>query len=154
MDDIHQRGFAFESVAFESRLLNDEARRRLMYFPRAYQAALFVRQNLAKSIRLEDVAQRAGMTPCGFSRYFAEKIGITFSTLVKLLRIEHAMRELEHQDASISALAERAGYQSCCTFSRAFKEVTGETPSEYRRRALAQPLVVDSLTQPKELAVS
>ena len=127
---------AAEAVIFRSRLLPDEVRRRLAYYPRALDAANYVRANIGKQIRLDDVAERAGMTPCAFSRYFAEKVGVTFSSLVKVLRIEHALDELEVRDGAISDLAEQIGYQSCCTFSRAFKEVTGKTPSEYRRRVL------------------
>ncbi len=121
---------------FYSRLLSEDVLRRLHYYPRALDAAKYVRDNLGRPIRLEAVANLAGMTPCAFSRYFAEKIGITFSTLTKTLRIEHALSELEYRDSAISSLAERTGYQSCCTFSRAFKEVMGETPSSYRRRML------------------
>jgi transcriptional regulator GlxA family with amidase domain len=125
-----------ELADFRSRLLSDDVRRRLAYYPRALEAAKYVRENLNRQIRLEDVADRAGLTPCAFSRYFAEKVGITFSSLVKVLRIEFALSELENCDGAISQLAEQTGYQSGCTFSRAFKEVTGKTPSEYRRRVL------------------
>jgi transcriptional regulator GlxA family with amidase domain len=128
-----------ELADFRSRLLSDDVRRRLAYYPRALAAAQYVRENLNRSIRLEDVAERAGLTPCAFSRYFADKVGITFSSLVKVLRIERALDELESCDGAISSLAERTGYQSGCTFSRAFKEVTGKTPSEYRRRLLFPP---------------
>ena len=128
-----------ELADFRSRLLPEDVRRRLAYYPRALDAAQYVRENLSRQIRLEDVAERAGLTPCAFSRYFAEKVGITFSSLVKILRIEHALEELECRDGAISQLAEKTGYQSGCTFSRAFKEVTGKTPSEYRRRVLFPP---------------
>ena len=124
------------SEGFSSRLLSEDTLRRLRYYPRALEAAWYVRREMGKPIRLEAVAELAGMTPCAFSRYFTEKIGMTFSTLVKLLRIEHALDELEMRDGAISHLATRTGYQSCCTFSRAFKEVMGETPSNYRRRVL------------------
>ena len=132
-------------AAFSSRLLPDDVRRRLAYYPRALEAAHYVRENLRGSIRLDDVAERAGMTACAFSRYFAEKIGITFSMLVKTLRIERALEELEVCDGAIADLAEQTGYQSGCTFSRAFKEIMGTTPSAYRRRVLVgEPLEVAS----------
>lgn len=121
---------------FHSRLLSDEVRRRILYYPRALAAAQYVREHIGEAIRLETVARLAGLTPCAFSRYFAEKVGITFSTLVKTLRIEHAVDQLEVRSGAISALATQTGYQSCCTFSRAFKDVMGQSPTEYRRRLL------------------
>jgi transcriptional regulator GlxA family with amidase domain len=125
--------------AFYSRLLADDVQRRIAYFPRTLAVAVYVRNHIGEAIRLETVAEIAGMTSCAFSRYFAEKAGITFSTLVKTLRIEQALLDLEAQDGAISALATRTGYQSCCTFSRAFKDVMGQSPSEYRRRMLFDP---------------
>ena len=124
------------SIGLSCRLLPADVLRRLAYYPRALTAALYVRENLGRQIRLDDVAVRAGMTPCAFSRYFTEKVGMTFSGVVKALRIERAIEELECRDSSISELAGQTGYQSCCTFSRAFKEVIGKTPSEYRRHVL------------------
>lgn len=124
------------TAAFRSRLLAEDVQRRILYYPRTLAAAKYVQENIGGSIRLERAAALAGMTPCAFSRYFAEKIGITFSTLVKTLRIEHALGHLESRDGAISALAAQTGYQSCCTFSRAFKDVMGQSPSEYRRKML------------------
>lgn len=126
-------------LEFSSRLLSDEVQRRLKYFPRALEAAVYVREHLDRPLRLEDLAARAGMTPNAFSRYFAEKTGITISNLIKILRIERALEWLERRDSAISDLAEQTGYRSCCSFSRAFKTMMGETPSEYRRRALLLP---------------
>lgn len=123
-------------TAFTSRLLDEDVQRRIMYYPRALTAARYVREHVGEPIRLETVAALAGLTPCAFSRYFAEKVGITFSTLVKTLRIEHAVDQLEARSGAISALATQTGYQSCCTFSRAFKDVMGQSPTEYRRRIL------------------
>ncbi|HTX56904.1 MAG TPA: AraC family transcriptional regulator [Candidatus Acidoferrales bacterium] len=124
------------TYAFRSRLLAEDVQRRILYYPRTLAAAQYVREHVGEPIRLETAASLAGMTPCAFSRYFAEKVGITFSTLVKTLRIEHALASLEERDGAISALAAQTGYQSCCTFSRAFKDVMGQSPSEYRRRML------------------
>lgn len=122
---------------FHSRLLSQPVILRLEYYPRAMQAVLYARSTIPAPVRLEDVAMLAGMTPCSFSRYFAEKIGVPFSTALKVLRIERALQELEHRDCAIDLLASGCGYQSTCTFTRAFKRVVGTTPSEYRRLYLS-----------------
>ncbi len=121
---------------FPSRLLAEDVRRRIAYYPRALTAARYVSEHVGDPIRLGTVAALAGLTPCAFSRYFAEKVGITFSTLVKTLRIEHAVGQLESRAGAITSLASQTGYQSCCTFSRAFKDVMGQSPTQYRRRVL------------------
>jgi transcriptional regulator GlxA family with amidase domain len=123
--------------SLNSRLLDDGLLKRLAYFPRAQRALAFAHDKLPASIRLDAVAAHVGMSSAAFSRYFAGKIGITFSYAVRALRIERALAELEKSDCTIESLACQNGYQSGCAFTRAFKEVVGETPSEYRRRLLA-----------------
>jgi AraC family transcriptional regulator len=44
------------------------------------------------------------------------------------------MDTLRDTDVAIANVAERLGYASQTAFSAAFKKLTGETPSEWRRR--------------------
>lgn len=125
-----------EAKAFRSRFLNEKILKRLHYYPRALGVVLYAQSRLPETARLEDVATRCGMRPACFSRFFTDKIGITFSATLKILRIEHAVEALERQDCSIEVIASGSGYGSGCSFARAFKEVVGETPTEYRRRVL------------------
>lgn len=125
-----------QSGAFASRLLPLEVRRRLAYHHRALAAAQYVRDHLDGEITLECVSARACMVPTAFSRYFGSKVGVRFSWFVKTVRVEHAVELLEQRDYACSELARRCGYRSYCTFTRAFRDVMGETPSSYRRRYL------------------
>lgn len=125
-----------EPAVFQSRVLGEATLRKIAYYPRLRRVTEHVRLRLAGRVTLQEAAELASMTPTAFSRYFSVKAGISFSTLVKALRIERAMIELESADCAISALAERCGYASFCSFSRAFREITGLTPSEYRRSIL------------------
>lgn len=129
-------GVTLEVRAFRSRFLNEKILKRLHYYPRALEVVLYAQSLLPKTVRLEDVAMRCGMRPACFSRFFTEKIGITFSATLKVLRVERAVEALERQDCSIEVIATAGGYGSGCSFARAFKEVVGETPTEYRRRLL------------------
>ena len=64
-----------------------------------------------------------------------------FADFLNARRIEAAMTALAAPDnarASISALAFDLGYGSLGPFNRAFKDVTGLTPSAWRLKALAQ----------------
>ena len=129
-------GVTLEARAFRSRFLNEKILKRLHYYPRALEVVLYAQSLLPEPARLEDVAIRCNMRPACFSRFFTEKIGITFSATLKVLRIERAVEALELQDCSIEVIAAASGYGSGCSFARAFKEVVGETPTEYRRRLL------------------
>jgi AraC-like DNA-binding protein len=117
-------------------LIDDRTLRLLSYHPRAEAAIDYVRSNLGERIRLEHIATLAGMHPAAFSRYFADSIGSPFFALVRMIRIARAIEELRRRECSVSELASLAGYESAYAFSRAFKCVIGQTPSEYRRRLI------------------
>jgi AraC-like DNA-binding protein len=120
---------------FDSRLIPRIVVHRIRYYPRIARVAAYVKEHVEDTTRLDDVATIAAMSPSAYSRYFAEKTGMTFSAFVKTTRIEHALVRLEHQDCSITDLADSLGYR-LGAFCRAFKDVVGTTPTEHRRRHL------------------
>lgn len=126
-----------EHAAVISSLLDQSVLKRLAYYPRTARALSYARAHFPNAPRLEMVASYVGMSTASFSRYFADKIGIPFFEVLRILRIERAVEELERHECSIELLACHSGYSSACTFTRAFKEILGETPSEYRRRLLS-----------------
>ena len=120
---------------FQCRLLDEDVQRRIRYFPRLSAVAAYVKANITDPVRLDKAASVAGMSAGAFSRYFAEKTGLTFTEFLKTMRIEYALAQLEDRDCAISQLAAKVGYRHGA-FSRAFKDVVGATPSQYRRRHL------------------
>lgn len=119
-----------------SSLLKKSTLERLANHPRATRALRYACEHLPEVVKLNRVAASVGMTSPAFSRYFAEEIGLEFSGALKILRIERALRELERHDCAIERLAYCSGYRSACSFTRAFKAVLGQTPTDYRRRLL------------------
>lgn len=62
---------------------------------------------------------------------------ISFTTYINELRIKHFIELLENKESkhlSFEALAQESGFNNTSTFNRAFKNITGLTPSEYRTR--------------------
>ena len=68
-----------------------------------------------------------------FSLSFKEKTGMSPLEYLTLLRVEHAKELLEMTDLTIRDISVRAGYYDSGSFIRRFKQVTGETPAQYRR---------------------
>lgn len=121
-----------EPIASSS-FLSADVLRRIAYFSRADEAVRFMQERIRDRITLDDVASFVGMERTSLSRFFTEKIGLTFTELVRILKIEHAIAEMRVRDCTVAELSDQLGFVSTCTFSRAFKDVTGMTPSEYRR---------------------
>jgi AraC-like DNA-binding protein len=100
----------------------------------AVEAGLsYIFDNLTGDIRLAKAAQLAFMSEPTFSKYFKRAAGMSFSSMVKRLRIAHARRLLDTTDSSIVQVALASGYRNMSNFNRQFLMELGMTPSAYRR---------------------
>jgi transcriptional regulator GlxA family with amidase domain len=73
-----------------------------------------------------------------FSKYFKSATGMTFSNMVKKLRIAHARRLLDTTDHPIAHVATLSGYHNMANFNRQFLAEVGTTPTTYRRLESSQ----------------
>lgn len=100
----------------------------------AVEAGLnYIFESLTSDIRLSTAAQLAYMSEASFSKYFKRAAGMTFSDMVKKLRIAHACRMLDATDVSISTVCAASGFNNIANFNRQFLSEMGMTPSQYRK---------------------
>jgi AraC-like DNA-binding protein len=121
----------------KTRLLSPEVIRRLRYFRRTRHTVEYVSAKLATDIRLEIVAALVAMQHSAFSRYFSEKCGVTFHEFLRAARIARAIELISTDEYSISELTRLLGFKSRGSFGRAFRSLTGSTPTAYRARVLS-----------------
>ena len=88
----------------------------------------------SSSLTVTELARVAGMSRSRFTVRFTEEVGISPHAYVNALRIWTAQTALAGSSSSFADIAKRVRFSSPQHFSRAFKEATGLTPSEYRRR--------------------
>ena len=67
------------------------------------------------------------------SSLFKASAGVNFSNYVEDVRIEKAKGLLKNTSMSVGEIAVATGYSSTNSFSRAFRRVTGDSASEYRK---------------------
>ncbi len=84
-------------------------------------------------IMLDDISRKLDMTPEYLGTLFHRETGTTFSTYVKTYRISKAKELLVGTNLKLYEIAEKVGYSDSKYFSRIFKEITGQLPTEYRR---------------------
>lgn len=89
-------------------------------------------QNHDTDITLSRVAQALHINKFYVSRLFSTRLKVGFREYINSIRITHACELLASNDASISEIAYAVGYNSIRTFNRAFGNVKGITPREYR----------------------
>lgn len=84
------------------------------------------------NLDLSRVASELPMPTAHLSRILNRQVGVSFRQLLKNTRIEEAKRMLASRKYSVKEVAARVGFSDSHYFSRSFKELTGQTASEYR----------------------
>lgn len=69
-----------------------------------------------------------------FARSFKEAFGVPPHRYLLTRRIERATALLRDTDLSITDVAFQTGWSSMGTFGRTFRDITGESPGEFRAR--------------------
>lgn len=93
----------------------------------------YIESNCGNQITLNDVAAKYFYSPSYFSRAFKKYFGTPFSSYVQNVRIQKIIKLLEDPSLSIEEISERIGYNDKRELYRAFKNVTGTTPGNYRK---------------------
>ena len=97
-------------------------------------AKRFIEENLAESLRLEDVSRQAGMSKYYFERTFKAHTGETFKGYLNRLRIETAKSLLRDQEKRVTDVCYAVGYNDLSYFNRVFRRHEGMSPSSYRKQ--------------------
>ena len=84
---------------------------------------------------LEGLAAEAAMSRSAYAARFKELVGQTMFEYLTAVRMQRAQALLRESGLSLPKVAARVGYTSRLSFSKAFKRLTGTTPSRYRKRA-------------------
>ncbi|MBQ6526925.1 MAG: helix-turn-helix domain-containing protein [Clostridia bacterium] len=98
----------------------------------------YVEQHLQESIHIPDVALALGISVSHLSHTFSQETGLDLSAYIRGKRLEAAKMLLRHSDFTCTEIAEYFSFSSSAHFSKAFREHTGMTPTQYRRKRFHQ----------------
>jgi len=98
------------------------------------QAKQFIERNFDKKITLEDVAGQVCLSPKYFSRIFKEITGQGYNEYRLSVKIAQASELLKNSDYTVTAIANRLGYQNLESFIRMFEKITHSSPMQYRHK--------------------
>ena len=93
-----------------------------------------LRSNSDADVSLAALASDAGLSRFHFCRAFKQSTGLSPHAWLRQHRLEQAMNMLRDTDASVVSVAAALGYGSQTAFAAAFRKLTGETPTDWRRR--------------------
>ncbi|HBE45832.1 putative AraC family transcriptional regulator [uncultured spirochete] len=98
------------------------------------QAITQIFNEIDKTYNLEEVSRKVGMKVSSFCKTFKKRYGLSFIEYIHSIRINNAKKLLIQTKFYIDDICYESGFNNVSFFNRKFKEVTGLTPSEYRKR--------------------
>jgi AraC-like DNA-binding protein/ligand-binding sensor protein len=109
--------------------------------PMVRRARAYIVGHQADPIDLDGVAKAMHVSTFYFCKMFKKATGLTFTAYLGRVRIERAKTLLLNPNRRVSEIAYDVGFQSLTHFNRVFRQVTGQSPSKFRRSKAAKQLL-------------
>jgi AraC-like DNA-binding protein len=110
----------------------------LFLLPALRRARDLIDRDYAEPLDLDAMAGEAGYSRFHFARAFRAAYGETPRTYLTRRRIERAKTLLRTANLSVTEICFLVGFASLGSFSSRFRDLVGQSPSDYRDEAVAQ----------------
>lgn len=97
-------------------------------------AALAYTKEHLDSVTADDVSRAVSVSERSLRRLFQDSLGLSWRTYLLHARMMRAMALLAAPGQSVQATSSAVGFENLSSFTRAFTQFSGETPSTYRKR--------------------
>jgi len=94
----------------------------------------YVMGNLEGGLSNPELAEEMRVSESYLRAMFRDETGVSMAHFVRSARLVRASHLLDETDLSMAETAERCGFQSVTSFTRAFRRTYHMTPSNYRKR--------------------
>jgi len=102
------------------------------------RAQAYIAGHHGDPIGLDDIACAMHVSTYYFCKMFRKTTGLTFTDYVGRVRVEKAKNLLLNPHLRVSEIAYTVGFQSLTHFNRLFHQLTGESPTHFRDRAMGR----------------
>ena len=102
------------------------------------RAVEFVHYNYANHITVSDMAKYVSLNRSYLFTLFQRVLKISPQEFLTTFRLTRAKEQLRLTNATVAAIAQSVGYRDPLVFSKAFKQMTGMTPVQYRKQNLEE----------------
>lgn len=114
--------------------MNSHVRHIRQYHSRLTRVTDYIRNNLADELPLATLCELANFSSFHFHRQFRYAAGVPLNRFIRLLRIKHACYQLAYDDQlSVARISETCNFDNSESFSRAFKKILGQSPTDFRQ---------------------
>lgn len=98
----------------------------------------YIEMHLEERIRAADLAAVAGYSEYYTTQRFRRETGLSVNDYIKFAKVERAKILLRGTDQDVREIASALGFSSRSHFSQSFKQVTGQSPAEFRAQFSGQ----------------
>ena len=98
----------------------------------------WLKQNIADTVDVDELAERANMSPSTFRQHFRTITGMSPVQLQKRLRLQEARQLMLNESASAAAASALVGYESASQFNREYRRLFGAAPHRDVRNTLTR----------------
>jgi LacI family transcriptional regulator len=95
-------------------------------------AVRFIREHAGSHFTVNDVVEEVGTTRRALERKFRARLGRSPLEEIRRCRVDRAMHLLSQTQMTIKQVAHNSGFASVTWFTTAFREITGQSPADYR----------------------
>ena len=95
----------------------------------------YICSHIFHDLTIDEICSAIHVSKYHFCRTFRSTMNMTVMDYILKTRIVMAEGMLRKETTSVSEISERCGFSSISYFCRVFKEETGTTPLEYRKKA-------------------
>lgn len=93
----------------------------------------FILEHIGEALLVSRLAEHCGVSQRTLEKAFTDLRGLTPVAHMRNLRLDHARRALDEDDASVAEVAARFGFRSSTTFALEYRKRFGISPSRTKR---------------------
>lgn len=94
----------------------------------------YVQNGISENIRIEELAERIGISQAYLYHIFKEHLGISPKEYISSCRAEEAKKLLLESGLSVTEIGKAVGYSDPMAFSRFFTSRQGMSPTKFRKK--------------------
>lgn len=92
----------------------------------------YIHDNFTIEISIQTLSEKFYLSPNYLCHLFKKEVGDNFIEYISRLRIQYACKLLTETDLPIKQIGEKCGIHDYFYFTRIFKRILGQTPTQYR----------------------
>lgn len=93
----------------------------------------FLMNNYREEVNLHEIADLVHLAPASVCRFFKSATGQTIFNYLNKIKVDYACNLLMNTDLNIVDISYDCGFNNLSHFNKQFRQITGKTPSQYRK---------------------